>query len=286
MPARRSSDISCGYTSLHTSYDGGLLEVMTLVQNRAQSRHLRSSNHGTSGHAPSCPALRWWQTLPRPFRDSRNSTTIWELPVQGLKGSARTCHGFGLCWSCVQNLEESAGIRGRGLLVSRPLVFFCWQSPSGGAERPLETSKEVASAGKAAACHFGLFCDGWWEAMGQQEEATPHVHSPTSKAEMCCIQQRPYCRIRDPNLTRHFSWRSTGSMGTECKCVSNPSLLTLSFHVSVSSCPQRLPTCHGRFPGAAMQSPGAQDVIIAVRVPTNEVVLQSQVCQSAQAVGV
>ncbi|OLP87680.1 Opioid growth factor receptor [Symbiodinium microadriaticum] len=31
-----------------------------------------------------------------------------------------------------------------------------------GAERPLETSKEVASAGKAAACHFGLFCDGWW----------------------------------------------------------------------------------------------------------------------------
>ena len=25
-------------------------------------------------------------------------------------------------------------------------------------------SEEAASAGKAAACHFGLFCDGWWEA--------------------------------------------------------------------------------------------------------------------------
>ena len=208
--------------------------------------------------------------------------------------SARTCHGFGLCWSCVQNLEESAGIRGRGLLVSWPLVFFCWQSPSGGAERPLETCKEVASAGKAAACHFGLFCDGWWEATGQQEEATPHVHSPTSKAEMCCIQQRPYCRIRDPNLTRHFSWRSTGSMGIECKCVCRILPCSLSRFMF------RSPLAPNAFQHAtaaslgheaclfalAMQSPGAQDVIIAVRVPTNEVVLQSQVCQSAQAFGV
>ena len=101
---------------------------MTLVEERAQSRHLPSSNHGTSGPAPTYPALRWWQTRPWPFRDSRNVTSVWELCLQGF---GRSATWFGLCWSCVQNLEESAGIRGRGLLVPWQTVLVSWRSRSG-----------------------------------------------------------------------------------------------------------------------------------------------------------
>eukprot|EP00439_Symbiodinium_sp_Y106_P013449 s5529_g1.t3 len=87
---------------------------------------------------------------------------------------------------CAEMVAESAGIRGRGLL-------------------------EVASAGKAATSPFGLFCDGWWEAVLQDprpksdealflEDVIIAVRVPTNEAR-AKVSLRAFCcltRSADP----------------------------------------------------------------------------------------
>ncbi|CAE7820445.1 hetM, partial [Symbiodinium sp. CCMP2592] len=87
---------------------------------------------------------------------------------------------------CAEMVAESAGIRGRGLL-------------------------EVPSAGKAATSPFGLFCDGWWEAVLQDprpksdealflEDVIIAVRVPTNEAR-AKVSLRAFCcltRSADP----------------------------------------------------------------------------------------
>ena len=143
--------------------------------------------------------------------------------------------GLGFVGAAFRILRKVPGSAVEGCwCLGRPFSFL------GGAGAEETALGNIQGGGqRRQGCDFSLWTFLRWLVGGYGSVGKSNTSLPTAQtSKVCCIRQRLSCRIRDPNLTRHFSWRITGSTGTEFNCVS------VFVCVCVSVClPVCLPVC-------------------------------------------